>query len=357
MTPTKNLNYEFGGFSLHPRDRILNHFDWPVELSGKDFDVLLYLVENAGKLVRKGELLDAVWGAGAAIHAGNLTHHIAKIRRALGCDPHLPTSIRTVRGGKGGYQFIATVTAIDDEADGTAIVDDRGAKKSSSIEPDPFEITSHVFVPVYFGPGLFSQLEGPIKETQWINYKEHCTENGRLCVLPTGITVWHLRYTGSFPSLTDVAIWRKRLYNEIFEGKHALLRDGDELQKRFLLPNDEHPFRAVLGKPGYAYSVMIFLSPNWKNPDKIRKVLELLACPKALEPEDGSKSQRDRLRRLETQFLEHGFDSSDMREFGLSGSDLGFASWEGLSYWHSSPDSERSIQTIVEFQMAVHALW
>ena len=325
-----------------------------MKLSGKDFDVLLYLVENANALVRKGELLDAVWGAGAAIHAGNLTHHIAKIRRTLGCDPHQPTFIRTIRGGKGGYRFIAQVTPI--VGDETAPEIAHLMATPEVIKTEPFEIASHVFVPVYLGPQLFSELDGQAKESPWIKYKEHKTENGMLCVLPTGIAVWHLRHTGSFPSLTDVAIWRKRLYDEIFESKHALRTDSDRLLKRFP-PEDEPPFRAVLCKPGYAYSVTNLRSPKSKNPDKIRRVLEVLACPKALEPEDGSKAESDRRRRLERQFLEHGFNGSDMREFGLSGSDFGFASWEGLSYCHSSPDSERSIQSIVEFQIALHALW
>ena len=356
MTPTKNLNYEFGGFSLHPRNRLLDHFDRPVELSGKDFDVLLYLVENANKLVRKGELIDAVWGAGAAIHAGNLTHHIAKIRRTLGCDPQRPTFIRTLRGGNGGYRFIAQVIPSERDGEEFAPESDRVASAPHVIKTEPFEIASHVFVPVYLGPGLYSELEGLAKETQWIKYKEHKTETGRLCVLPTGVAVWHLRHAGSFPSLTDVAIWRKRLYDEIFGGKHALRKDGNQLLKRFP-PKDELPFRAVLGKPGYAYSVMTLRSPKWKNPDKIRKVIEVLACPKTLEPEDGAKSERDRLRRLERQFLEHGLNGLDMREFGLNGSDLGFASWEGLSYWNSSSQPHGAIQTLVEFQIAMHALW
>jgi hypothetical protein len=46
-----------------------------------------------------------------------------------------------------------------------------------------------------------------------------------------------------------------------------------------------------------------------------------------------------------------------MRQFGLPGVDLGFASWEKISFAQISTISEESPNTIIEFQIALHALW
>lgn len=339
---------------MNPAGRQLLHFSQPVDLSGKDFDLLCYLAQNPNVLVPTTVLTDAVWGSGVAIHHGNITNHIAKVRRALGCDPHNPTFIRTVHGRK-GYIFIKPVKEITQESRADFETDIKNGLSESTIRAEDHRVRSHLFVPMYVGTGLFSEIKGPVRETQWIKYKEYPIENGRLCILPSGIAVWHLRFQSSFPTLTDMSAWRKRLYEEIFQNKHRLQIHTKELLARS--KEAQTLFESVLGKPGYAYSLMVLQSSKWKDTEKVRRVLEILGCPKVLEAKNDSKLERERLRALERQFLEKGINSLDMREFGLAGDDIGFASWEGASYSHSAETADEASRILVEFQVAVHALW
>lgn len=73
------------------------------------FHVLVYLLEHAGRVVPKEELIAEIW-RGAAVTDNALTQCIAEIRKALGDDSHNPIYIRTV--SKVGYQFVAPVEAV-----------------------------------------------------------------------------------------------------------------------------------------------------------------------------------------------------------------------------------------------------
>ncbi|MGH9586127.1 MAG: tetratricopeptide repeat protein [Acidobacteriaceae bacterium] len=73
------------------------------------FHVLLYLLEHAGRVVPKEELIAEIW-RDAAVTDNALTQCIAEIRKALGDDSHNPIYIRTI--SKVGYQFVAPVEAV-----------------------------------------------------------------------------------------------------------------------------------------------------------------------------------------------------------------------------------------------------
>ena len=71
-----------------------------VELTGKEFDLLAYLVENAGIVVSRDQLLDRVWGMSYAGGTRTVDVHVAQLRRKLG----RPDAVRTVRGA--GYKAV-----------------------------------------------------------------------------------------------------------------------------------------------------------------------------------------------------------------------------------------------------------
>ena len=98
--------YEFGEFRLEPAERRLSTTcGEPVALEPKSYDVLLVLVRNAGRLVRKRELLDSVWRE-AFVEEGILAVHISALRRALGDSGR--GWIQTVP--RAGYRFAGLVT-------------------------------------------------------------------------------------------------------------------------------------------------------------------------------------------------------------------------------------------------------
>lgn len=99
--------YEFDGFRLDVGKRLLYDPNGkPLPLKAKAFDVLLYFVENRGRVLEKEELLEKIW-RGAFIDDNNLTKHISTLRRLMGERPDEHRFIATVAGR--GYQFVANV--------------------------------------------------------------------------------------------------------------------------------------------------------------------------------------------------------------------------------------------------------
>jgi DNA-binding winged helix-turn-helix (wHTH) protein/tetratricopeptide (TPR) repeat protein len=107
MLATEHLTYCFGEFELEPHEHRLSRNGEAVALTPKVFDTLLFLVERAGHVVRKDELLTALWPRGFVDEA-TLSNHIWQIRRALGDTAKRTRFIETVP--KVGYRFAAAVT-------------------------------------------------------------------------------------------------------------------------------------------------------------------------------------------------------------------------------------------------------
>ncbi len=91
---------ELGDIRIDAEAREVSVAGQPVELTGKEFDLLAYLVENAGIVVSRDQLLDRVWGMTYAGGTRTVDVHIAQVRRKLG----RPDAIRTLRGS--GYKAV-----------------------------------------------------------------------------------------------------------------------------------------------------------------------------------------------------------------------------------------------------------
>lgn len=65
------------------------------EIRGKMYDLLLYMMENKGRLLYKDELYDAVWGD-AFVEQATLNVHIRWLREKLEDEPESPKIIKTV---------------------------------------------------------------------------------------------------------------------------------------------------------------------------------------------------------------------------------------------------------------------
>lgn len=85
----------------------------PVALEPKALRLLLYLIENRGRLIRKQELLDAVW-ADAAVTESALTRSVGLLRKTLEDHSREPRFIETVPTA--GYRFIAQVETAPEPA-------------------------------------------------------------------------------------------------------------------------------------------------------------------------------------------------------------------------------------------------
>ena len=69
-----------------------------VPLPLKEFDLLEYLLRNAGRVLTRGQLIDRVWGADYVGDTKTLDVHIKRLRAKLEPDPANPTVLLTVRG-------------------------------------------------------------------------------------------------------------------------------------------------------------------------------------------------------------------------------------------------------------------
>src|SRR4051794_9380674 len=112
MGNTFNRLYEFGAISLDPAQRRLSRNGEPVHIPPKAFEVLVFLVQHAGDLVDKHELIEAVW-PGVFVEEGNVTVAVHTLRRALSCDEGDQKYIETI--SKRGYRFSAQVRAVKGE--------------------------------------------------------------------------------------------------------------------------------------------------------------------------------------------------------------------------------------------------
>ncbi|MGH9838877.1 MAG: AAA family ATPase [Blastocatellia bacterium] len=97
----------FYSFRLDPVNECLWREDERVALTPKAYAIARHLIEHAGRLVTKEELMEAVW-PNAYVQEENLKGYILELRRALGDRAGNPSFIETQRGR--GYRFIAPVT-------------------------------------------------------------------------------------------------------------------------------------------------------------------------------------------------------------------------------------------------------
>ncbi len=98
--------YEFGPFRLDAQRRLITCAGQKVEVTPKAVETLVVLVESAGRVVAKDELLQRVW-PDTYVEENNLTQCILVLRKALGETAGENKYIATVPGH--GYRFVATV--------------------------------------------------------------------------------------------------------------------------------------------------------------------------------------------------------------------------------------------------------
>ncbi|HNP57017.1 MAG TPA: response regulator transcription factor [Gordonia sp. (in: high G+C Gram-positive bacteria)] len=76
-----------------------------ITLPLKEFDLLEYLMRNAGRVLTRGQLIDRVWGADYVGDTKTLDVHVKRLRSKIEPDPSSPVHLLTVRGL--GYKFEA----------------------------------------------------------------------------------------------------------------------------------------------------------------------------------------------------------------------------------------------------------
>lgn len=93
-----------GDISLDKIGRIAYKNKCPVNVTAKEFDLLLYLMENKGKVMSKEELFNKIWGFDSESELQTLTVHMKWLREKFEEDPKNCKRFLTVWGV--GYKFV-----------------------------------------------------------------------------------------------------------------------------------------------------------------------------------------------------------------------------------------------------------
>jgi two-component system response regulator RegX3 len=92
-----------GPVSIDPERHEVRIDGVPVQLPLKEFDLLEYLVRNAGRVLTRGQLIDRIWGSDYVGDTKTLDVHVKRLRAKVEPDPAHPVHLLTVRGL--GYKF------------------------------------------------------------------------------------------------------------------------------------------------------------------------------------------------------------------------------------------------------------
>jgi DNA-binding winged helix-turn-helix (wHTH) protein/tetratricopeptide (TPR) repeat protein len=111
MTEHKCFVFTFADVEVREREFCIVKAGQLLPVEPKAFRVLLFLLRSPHRLIKKDELLDAVWND-CAVSDNSLTRSIALLRRLLGDDTHEPRYIATVPTV--GYRFLCDVKVAED---------------------------------------------------------------------------------------------------------------------------------------------------------------------------------------------------------------------------------------------------
>src|ERR1700743_3683342 len=112
MNAAAERTFLFGPFRLIPEQQLLLEGDVPVRLGSRALEILIVLVEHAGDLVSKAELMARVW-PDMFVDESSLRVHVAGLRRALGDGQ--PGRPYLAHAPGRGYRFVAPVESIAPE--------------------------------------------------------------------------------------------------------------------------------------------------------------------------------------------------------------------------------------------------
>lgn len=92
-----------GGITVDPRSRTVLVGERQVDLTAREFDLLLFLVTHPAEVHSREQLLERVWNYDWFGDASTVTVHVRRLRTKVEADPDNPVHIKTVWGS--GYRW------------------------------------------------------------------------------------------------------------------------------------------------------------------------------------------------------------------------------------------------------------
>lgn len=140
--------YEFGAYRLEEQGPMLFRDGERVALPPKVVELLVALVQAAGRMLTREQLLQHLW-PDAVVEEGSLTSHISLLRKALAAGGNRPELIETVP--KRGYRFVASVKRVGSDTPA-------GGDRRDMLVVLPFENLTSGDKYDYFSDGLTEEM-------------------------------------------------------------------------------------------------------------------------------------------------------------------------------------------------------
>jgi DNA-binding response OmpR family regulator len=102
-SPARSEPLQCGDLTIDPAARRVDVRGQEVQLTQREFDVLLFLARHPGQVFSRNQLMDAVWQYSFYSDTSTVTVHIRRLRAKIELDPAQPRHIETVWGV--GYRF------------------------------------------------------------------------------------------------------------------------------------------------------------------------------------------------------------------------------------------------------------
>lgn len=132
MTRSQPAVYSFGPFRMDPGQGILTAPGGEISLSPKAFETLLALVERAGTVVGKDDLIGRLW-PDSYVEENNLAQNISIVRKAIAAVDPDNNYVQTV--SRRGYRFVAPVIRLSGEPQAPLVSEQFVPAKSESHSP------------------------------------------------------------------------------------------------------------------------------------------------------------------------------------------------------------------------------
>jgi pentatricopeptide repeat protein len=162
--------FQFESFRLDRRSRVLFRRGEagalvPMAIGSRTLEVLDVLLDRAGNLVSRDELMDAVWPA-TAVEDTNLNMQIAALRRVLDEERGEGSCIQTIAGR--GYRFTVPVTLLASDATALRLSGRPPLPDKPSLAVMPFQNMSGDPEQEYFADGIVEEIITALSRITWL---------------------------------------------------------------------------------------------------------------------------------------------------------------------------------------------
>jgi transcriptional regulator with XRE-family HTH domain len=232
----------------------------------------------------------------------------------------------------------------------------RTAKVPATARASVFELTAHLFKPVYLGAS-FDQPDLPPIESDMIHLggvqSFEIDPTTDLHVFPFDVAVAHERHELEFRQIAELATWRAKTIGDELEANQTIgyftgISEPDRLS----------------AQTAYVLSAFVLNSSVWDPGSQQATAVRMLTCPSVVLKTQASDQE----------FIgEVGFDQDDIAfeesllvsdypiiegsDFGVEPLSYGYASWAGVAYHPTNPRRALPPDYLANFEIQLQAVW